>query len=207
MKVQKKSLKVLHSFYFILGLLCSFSGNLKAQETAIDTNSTSPTTVSDNLQLNLQPLKLSLKSSKTSTQELLELLNQQDMSLENLENQWHLLEQQLVILGNNNNELSLQLSNSLKLTNDLQQQLTAAQNDLQSTIEYNKNISDKLAQSNQKYRSATAAGLVFGTMLGIGCTILVVGAVQDNKPLLYSGLGIGSVSGLSWGIGKIIGIW
>lgn len=194
------------SFCIFLLLSC-FSGKLNGQTlntTSNTTNSLSLMTNSQNNSMKLTPPSMHLMNN---TSELMDLFNLQEQSLENLEIQWNLMETQLKKLENNNKELENQLNNSLQNTKDLESQLTEIQNTNKEIEEYNKELLNKLANTNQKYRNTIAASIICGTALGIGVTLVAVGAVEEKYPMLYSGVGIGTGSIAVWGIGKILSVW
>jgi hypothetical protein len=85
--------------------------------------------------------------------------------------------------------------------------LTEIQNINKELEEYNKEILNKLAKTNQKYRNTIIASVICGTALGIGLSLITVGAVQENYPFLYTGIGLGASSITVWGIGKIFTVW
>ena len=156
--------------------------------------------------LNAQSMQLKLSPS-IDTSGIIDLFDLQDKSLDELEASWNMMQTKISALESLNQELSSQLEDSTKLTQDLQLSLSLAKEENCKQAEYQKELQQRLAEANRLHRSATIAGIISGVALGAGVSLTVGGAVKQNMPVLYSGLGVSAAAIIIWTTGRVCRWW
>ena len=174
----------------------SMSGNLRQLTPAI-MNLTPPS----------KTLTLSLKAIKTEPSELMNLLEIQTLSLENLEANWQSMVLQLENLEKTKSELTKEQARLLQTISDLENSLMDLQTASLDLQRYNADLMERLKKINKQYRNLIAAGVICGACLGAGLSMLTIGAVTARPALTYTGLAIGGGAILTFSIGKITHIW
>lgn len=147
-------------------------------------------------------LKLSIDTSG-----IIDLLDLQDKSLDELETAWNMMQAQITALNNYNKELQIHIEDSEKLILTLQTSLETARKENAAALEYQKSLEKQLANANHRYKAASIAGPLSGVVFATGGSLLICGAVQKNDPMLYTGLGLAGSSLVIWILGKAVFQW
>lgn len=153
-----------------------------------------------NLELNLNLQEAGHLSSKEISTELSKLLNQQETSIQSLKEKWNQLEIFSKTLSDNNEQLEFMLQSSKVELNALSQNLENAKKALESnkedtsfaiseiaelfnqTVQLEKDIdflNEKVKYLENKNKSSTIAGILFGAAFGTGITLGVVGIINS----------------------------
>ena len=149
-----------------------------------------------------EQLKLNIDTSG-----IINLLDIQDKSLDELETAWNMMQNQIIALENYNKELQLHIEESEQYRLKLEQTLETARSENMAALEYQKSLEQRLAEANRLHRSATIAGVISGIGLGTGVSLMIGGGVKQNMPVLYSGLGITGATIIIWTTGKVCRWW
>lgn len=173
------------------------------------------------LKLNLNPQEAGHLSSKEISTELSRLLNQQETSIQSLKEKWNQLEIFSKTLSDNNEQLEAMLQSSKAELNALSQNLENAKKALESnkedtsfaiqeiaelfnqTVQLEKDIDflkEKINYLENKNKSSTIAGLLFGAGIGAGITLGIIGIINSIESQSVDNLvpvGFGLSGGLS----------
>ena len=149
-----------------------------------------------------EQLKLSIDTSG-----LIDLLDIQDKSLDELETAWNMMQAQLIALQNYNKELQLHIDESEEYRYKLEQTLETARSENAAALEYQKSLQERLAEANRLHRAATISGVISGITLGTGVSLMVAGGVNKNMPVVYTGLGLTGAAVFVWTLGKACNWW
>jgi len=158
--------------------------------------------LAQSLQLQVAPLQLT-----TDTNTLIDLLDIQDKSLDELETSWNMMQVKISTLESLNKDLTLQLEDSQNLILELQNNLNTIKDENERQAEYQKLLQDRLAEANRQYRAATVAGIISGVALGTGVSLMIGGGIKQNNAVVYSGLGITGAAIVIWTTGKLCHWW
>ena len=142
-------------------------------------------------------------------------LTESTESLTTLEKQ---LTETLAKLRAENSEQELLLTQSKELLTSLRQSLTEAQTGVDIAIDRMQDAEDYafyieaqnelLKQEIQRFRKSGQTGFAFGAVsFGAGAPLIIEGIRNDNKTMLYSGIGVTAVGSLVWITGRYVFNW
>jgi predicted RNase H-like nuclease (RuvC/YqgF family) len=164
-------------------------------------------------------------NSRTASEELLILLNNQMTDLNSLTQSWEKLEAISKQLSTDNSALTTLLSQSSETIKRLQSNLEIAQDRIndaedgaiylldENTKLYNE-AKQTLAQISllqaeiRKLKKSNYINLSFGFVSGVASMPLIVqGISQNNTAMTYSGIGVFAGSGALWCLGRFVFGW